>query len=204
MDVDQNGAGTESTTAAGRSQAVLASVREQQGAGWAVLRGQVPRSPVDAALRRIHLDVLCNGLPAETVGLWIRSMHWFPHLKWEPEITALADHLPGSVRAGEMCDPQILLQLPDVDEDVELVSHVDRAPDWAGGRSYACIAGVALSPSRPSNGGLVVWPVDGSDPVGVELDTGDVLLMSPELPHASGLNREGIIRYAAYFRFLQA
>jgi ectoine hydroxylase-related dioxygenase (phytanoyl-CoA dioxygenase family) len=39
--------------------------------------------------------------------------------------------------------------------------------------------------------------------VPVDLDTGDVLLMDPKLPHASGLNREGIIRYAAYFRFLQ-
>ena len=26
--------------------------------------------------------------------------------------------------------------------------------------------------------------------------------MHPELPHASGYNREGAIRYAAYFRFL--
>jgi ectoine hydroxylase-related dioxygenase (phytanoyl-CoA dioxygenase family) len=31
-----------------------------------------------------------------------------------------------------------------------------------------------------------------------------VLVMAPALPHASGLNRTGSIRYAAYFRFLEA
>jgi hypothetical protein len=175
----------------------------EEGAGWEILRSQIPPSAVDGALRRIHVDVLCNGMPSERMGPWIRSMHWFPHLKWEPEITVLAEHLPETVRAGEMCDPQIVLQLPDIDDEVELVSHVDRAPEWAGTRGYSCIAGVALGPSRPSNGGVVVWPLDGSDPVAVELEAGDVLVMDPELPHASGLNREGIIRYAAYFRFLQ-
>jgi hypothetical protein len=199
MNMDSSGGAARQLTAA----SVLETQDGDGGAGWAILRNQVPTQAIDAALRRIHLDVLCNGLPSETMGLWIRSLHWFPHLKWEPEITALADHLPDFVGECEMCDPQILLQLPDIDEEVELVSHVDRAPDWAGTRDYECIAGVALGPSRQSNGGLVVWPLDGSDPVPVDLDTGDVLLMDPKLPHASGLNREGIIRYAAYFRFLQ-
>ena len=48
----------------------------------------------------------------------------------------------------------------------------------------------------------MVWPLDGGDPVGVELGPGDVVVMDPTLPHTSGLNREGAIRYAAYFRFL--
>jgi ectoine hydroxylase-related dioxygenase (phytanoyl-CoA dioxygenase family) len=178
-------------------------VNPDVGRGWEIYRGQIPPSAVDTALRRIHVDILQNGLPTESVGVWIRSMHWFPHLKWEPEITALADHLPPALRDGEMCDPQIILQLPDVDEEVELVSHVDRAPEWAAGRPYTCIAGVALTPSRPTNGGLVVWPLDGSEPTALELAAGDVLAMDPDLPHASGLNAEGIIRYAVYFRYLQ-
>jgi ectoine hydroxylase-related dioxygenase (phytanoyl-CoA dioxygenase family) len=39
--------------------------------------------------------------------------------------------------------------------------------------------------------------------VALELEPGDVVVMHPQLPHASGLNREGAIRYAVYFRFLQ-
>jgi hypothetical protein len=193
-----------------RTKAMRAEVRSASsakpdagGAGWDVLRRQIPRSAVDGALRRIHVDVLQNGLPTETIGDWIGSMHWFPHLKWENEITRLAEYLPESLRDGEMCDPQIILQLPDVDHDVELVSHVDQPPEWADGRSYGCIAGVALSPSRSTNGGLFVWPLDGSPQVEIELEAGDVLVMDPGLPHASGLNSEGIIRYAVYFRYLR-
>jgi ectoine hydroxylase-related dioxygenase (phytanoyl-CoA dioxygenase family) len=60
-----------------------------------------------------------------------------------------------------------------------------------------------LSPNRRTNGGLVVWPLDGSEPQQVELEPGDVVVMDPDLPHTSGLNREGAIRYAVYFRFLE-
>jgi ectoine hydroxylase-related dioxygenase (phytanoyl-CoA dioxygenase family) len=173
------------------------------GTGYTVLRHQVPAEAVDAALRRIHLDVLCNGLDLRDIGLWLRAMHWFPHLKWEPELTALAEHLPEGLRCGEMCDPQIVLQMPDVDTEVELESHVDQPPDWANGRGYLRIVGVALSPSRESTGGLVVWPLDGGETEAVELEPGDAVVMDPALPHTSGLNREGIIRYAVYFRFLE-
>ena len=31
----------------------------------------------------------------------------------------------------------------------------------------------------------------------------DVIVMHPKLPHSSGLNREGRIRYAVYFRYLE-
>ena len=172
--------------------------------GFEILRAAVPYAAVDGALRRIHQDVLRQGLPSEDVGLWIRTAHWFPHVKWEPEITALADALPEELRSGEMCDPQIVLQLPDVDEDVELVSHVDAEPEWAQERRYLRIVGIALSPSRASNGGLVAWPLDGGEPEPVELEPGDAVIMDPALPHTSGLNREGTIRYAVYFRFLGA
>src|SRR4051812_45843475 len=64
-----------------RPTAVAARAHAEAGPGWEVLRGQVEPAAVDAALRLIHLDILQNGLPSESIGLWIRSMHWFPHLK---------------------------------------------------------------------------------------------------------------------------
>jgi hypothetical protein len=170
--------------------------------GYAVLRGAVPAEAVDAALRHLHLALVRDGLPAERLGEWLWGAHWFPELKWDEEIVALAEHLPGELRGGQMCDPQILLQPPDDCDDVELVSHVDREPDWAAGRRYLRIAGVALSAAGPEDGGLVVWPFDRDEPEPLELDAGDVLVMHPQLPHASGLNRGGRIRYAVYFRFL--
>lgn len=36
----------------------------------------------------------------------------------------------------------------------------------------------------------------------MELDAGDMVIMHPNLPHCSGLNRGGAVRYAAYFRLL--
>ncbi len=170
--------------------------------GYEVLRGAVSPGAVDRALRHVHLDLVRRGAPADTLGRWIWAAHWFPHLKWDAEIVGLLDELPAELREGELCDPQILVQPPDDCEDVELVSHVDQEPEWADGRPYARILGVALSPNRRTNGGLVVWPLDGSGPQAVELEPGDVLVMDPQLPHASGLNREGALRYVAYFRFL--
>jgi Phytanoyl-CoA dioxygenase (PhyH) len=174
-----------------------------QADGYSVLRGAVPPEAVDAALRHVHLDVVRRGLPVDSVGLWLRDAHWLPHLKWDEPIVALAGYLPPELREGELCDPQIVLQPPDDCPDDPLVAHVDREPGWAQGRRYRRIVGVALSPSRASNGGLVVWPPDG-EPEPVELAPGDVVVMDPRLPHSSGYNREGAIRYAVYFRFLEA
>ena len=47
-----------------------------------------------------------------------------------------------------------------------------------------------------------LWPLDGAEPEAVVLEPGDVVVMDPSLPHTSGLNREGALRYAVYFRFL--
>jgi Phytanoyl-CoA dioxygenase (PhyH) len=171
--------------------------------GYLVLRDAVPREACERALRHIHLDLVRNGLPAETLGEWLWGVHWFPHLKWDPPILELASYLPAELTRGEMCDPQILLQPPDKAEPQPLVSHVDQTPEWANGRPYIAIAGVALSPAHATNGGLVVWPFDSDEPEPTELDVGDVVVMHPQLPHASGYNREGAIRYAVYFRFLE-
>ena len=171
--------------------------------GFAVLRGQVPAEAVDRALRHLHLDIVQRGLPPEELNRWLWSAHWFPHLKWNNEIVGLLEHLPPELREGELCDPQIVLQLPDAADDVALESHIDQEPEWADGRRYRRIVGVALGPNRSTNGGLHVWPLDGSEPRAVELEAGDVVVMSPSLPHTSGLNREGCVRYAAYFRYLE-
>jgi hypothetical protein len=171
--------------------------------GYALLRGAVPAEAVDGALRHLHLDVVRNGLPAETLGEWLWAAHWFPHLKWDEPIAGLAEFLPDELRTGQMCDPQILLQPPDDCDDVALESHVDREPDWAEGRRYARIVGIALSAAGPTTGNLVVWPFGGREPQALEVEPGDVVVMHPQLPHTSGLNREGRIRYAVYFRYLE-
>jgi len=170
--------------------------------GYVVLRALVPSEAIEAALRHLHLDVVRNGLSGDTLGGWLWSAHWFPHLKWDAPIVDLVSHVPPELREGELCDPQILLQPPDDCDDQPLVSHVDQEPDWANGRRYRTIVGIALTPARASNGGLVVWPFDSVQEE-LELAPGDAVAMHPELPHASGLNREGAIRYAVYFRFLE-
>jgi hypothetical protein len=170
--------------------------------GFTVIEQAVPLEAVDVALRHIHLDLLQRGASAEALGSWTWSAHWFPHLRWDPPIVALAWHLPEELREGEMCDPQIVLQPPDTGEPPELVAHVDQEPPWANGRGYRAIIGVALSAARSDNGGLIVWPFDRDATENVELAPGDAVVMHPRLPHSSGFNRRGDIRYAAYFRFL--
>jgi hypothetical protein len=180
-----------------------AAGRETDGSGVRVLRGAVPPERVDGALRHVHLDIVRRGLPPDDLATWLWNAHWFPHLKWDDEILALLEALPEELRTGELCDPQILLQLPDDCDDAPLESHVDQEPEWAAGRRYLRIVGVALSPGRLTNGGLVIWPLDGSEPRPLEVEAGDVVVMDPALPHSSGFNREGAIRYAVYFRFLE-
>ena len=172
--------------------------------GYEILPGVVPEEARDRVLRHIHRDIAARGLPQEWLSEWLWNAHWFPHLRWDEEVRALLEHLPDELKEGELCDPQIVGQMPDDDAEVDLHPHVDQLPDWANGRPYRRILGVALTRNGPENGGLTVWPLDGSGPRAVELEPGDVLVMDPRLPHASGLNRTGSIRYAVYFRFLAA
>ena len=171
--------------------------------GYEILRGAVPRAAVERALRHIHLDLVRNGLPVDTLGNWLWSTHWFPHLKWDEEILGLLEPVPARLRVGELCDPQIILHPPDSAVDHPLSPHVDQEPDWADGRPYRTILGIALTRGHAANGGLIVWPLTGADPEPVELEPGDVVVMDPSLPHTSGLNREGAIRYTVYFRYLE-
>ena len=170
--------------------------------GYEVLRSVVPRDALEGALRHIHLDIVRRGLAVDAISEWLWSAHWFPHLKWDPPIVALVEHLPPELREGQLCDPQILLHPPDDCDEQPLQPHVDQEPEWANGRRYRRIVGVPLSPAYRENGGLVVWPFGDGDPVALDVEPGDVVVMDPALPHTSGLNREGGIRYVVYFRYL--
>src|SRR5215212_8543188 len=98
--------------------------------GYAVLRGVVPDDAVESMLRRVHLEVLHAGLTAEQIADYHRTKVWFPHLRWEPEVLALLEHLPSELRQGTVCEPQILLHLPDEADEFPLEPHVDELPPW--------------------------------------------------------------------------
>jgi hypothetical protein len=170
--------------------------------GYEVLRAAVPRARLDGALRLLHADMLRRGVDAKELGEWLWAMHWFPHLRFEDEISALAKALPPQWQEGTRCEPQILLQFPHVGAtEPDISFHVDQEPDWANGRRYVRIVGVALSDWTPENGGLIVQTERGTEPV--ELAGGDAVMMTPDLPHSGGVNRTGAIRYGVYFRFLE-
>lgn len=165
-----------------------------------VQRGVMPQEQIDDVLRLLHLDLLERGASAQELGEWLWGAHWFPHLRDRPEIVALRDATPEQWRTGTACEPQILLQFPHTGPEPEITFHVDKEPEWAPGRKYARIVGIPLSPWRRHNGGLLYQSADG--PVAVDVDPGDVLAMSPELPHSGGVNHSGQLRYAVYFRWL--
>ena len=166
-----------------------------------VERDVVPRALIDDVLRLLHLDLLSRGASAEELGEWLWGTHWFPHLKHRDEILALADALPDAWRSGDLCDPQILLQFPHTGPVPEITFHVDEEPEWAEGRRYLRIVGIPLSPWREENGGLLVQQDDETIPV--ELDPGDAVMMTPDLPHSGGVNLTGSLRYCIYFRWLE-
>jgi hypothetical protein len=160
------------------------------------------------ALRRLNLEILRCGLTSEQIWEWKHGTFW-PTLRSEPEILALRTPLAAAVeplpdeRWGEA---QLLLRFPDEADDWPLSPHVDELPQWATGVEYRAIFGVALTRSRSEDGCLAVWPgshrgITG-DPVLVEMDAGDVVVMHPALQHCSTLHRGGEIRYAVYLRLL--
>ncbi len=168
---------------------------------FVVERNAISADLVDGALRRLHLELLEKGASAEVLSDWLWATHWFPDLCYHDDILALASALPPEWRTGTMCDPQILLQFPHVGPEPEITFHVDQEPDWAAGRRYLRIVGVALSRWTRDNGALVVRQPDDTMPV--ELEPGDAVMMTPDLPHSGGVNHTGSLRYAVYFRFLE-
>jgi ectoine hydroxylase-related dioxygenase (phytanoyl-CoA dioxygenase family) len=83
----------------------------------------------------------------------------------------------------------------------EVTFHVDQEPAWADGKRYRRIVGVPLSRWSRDNGGLLVKHGSQAEPV--ELVPGDVVAMSPDLPHSGGINTTGTVRYGIYFRWLE-
>lgn len=180
------------------------------GPGYAVLRGAVPDDLVEAALRRLNLEILRCGITPEQIGEWKYATFW-PTLRWEPEIVALRRPLEELVapRPGETWgDAQLLLRFPDEADDWPLEPHVDDLPDGVDDRGYVAIFGVALSRSTSLDGCVTVWTGSHRGEEGeqeqVELDAGDVVALHPGVGHSSTLNRGGTIRYAVYFRLLGA
>lgn len=179
-----------------------------QGPGHVVLRGLVAPELVEAALRRLNLEILRCGLSAEQIEQWKHATFW-PSLRWEDEILALRGPLEDvapAEPAERWGEPQLLLRFPDEARDWPLRPHVDDLPDWAGTRSYELIFGVALTRSHAVDGCLTVWTgshrgEDGERHL-VELDPGDVVILHPQVGHSSTLNSGGTIRYAVYFRLL--
>ncbi len=167
---------------------------------FSVARRVVPAKAIDDVLRMLHLDLLERGADAKVLSEWLWATHWFPHLNYRDEVMALAEALPAEWREGSLCDPQILLQFPHAGPEPEITVHVDQEPDWAKGRRYRRIVGVPLSPWRRENGGLLVQQADG--PLPIELDPGDAVMMTPDLPHSGGVNFTGAVRYGVYFRWL--
>lgn len=169
--------------------------------GLAIRRRIVPPALIDDALRLLHVDLLERGASPQELGEWLWSVHWFPHLRFDPRILALSSALPEGWVDGELCEPQILLQFPHVGPEPEITFHVDREPEWAQGRRYRRIVGIPLSRWCAANGGLLVQH-DGTA-TAVELEPGDAVMMAPDLWHSAGINRTGAIRYGVYFRFLE-
>ena len=184
--------------------------RLANGPGYVVLPDLVAPDLVDAALRRLNLEILRCGLTAEQIEQWKYSTFW-PSLRWEEEIVALRGPMEEVVPAGPgelWGDPQLLLRFPDESTDWPLRPHIDDLPEWAGTRSYEMIFGVALSRAHAVDGCLTVWSGSHRGEEGerdlVELDPGDVVVLHPGVGHSSTLNTGGSIRYAVYFRLLGA
>lgn len=191
-----------------------AHLQEQlrDGPGYVILRGLMDPSLVEAALRRLNLEILRCGISAAQIDEWKYATYW-PSIRWDPEILALRDPLQAVAPAEdgeEWGDAQLLLRFPDEADEWPLTPHVDDLPEWADGREYELIFGVALSRAEERDGCLTVWPcshrgvvADGKREL-VELEPGDVVVLHPKVGHSSTLNRGGSIRYAVYFRLLGA
>lgn len=180
------------------------------GPGYVILRDVVDEELVEAALRRLNLEILRCGITAEQISEWKFATFW-PSLRWEPEILALRAPVEAVAPAepDELWgDAQLVLRFPDEASDWPLTPHVDDLPEWADTRSYEMIFGVALTRARAIDGCLTVWTgshrgEDGEREL-VELDAGDIVVLHPQVGHSSTLNRGGSIRYAVYYRLLGA
>lgn len=165
-------------------------------------QGRMNDSVVHAARRRIWLEARSTGLSLAQVKLYETEATWFPWIRMDSTILATR---PISLRdAGEQwCEPQIVVQFPDPLQDIALTPHVDVEPDWAAGRKYSRIIGVALTTQWHLSGAIVLCP-PGADKVAPSLKPGDVVSFDPAIPHYSGLNMSSEPRVIIYHRLLAA
>lgn len=166
-------------------------------------REQIPLHAVEKARRLLHLEVSSWGLSLNMLREWRTAACWFPTLRSHHTILKLLDYLPAEWQTGQLAEPQILWQFPDVGLS-PLVPHLDAPPPWAKGRGYLRIVGVPLTEQRRSNGGLVTWPGGRDGKLqSVDSDPGDCFAFPPDLLHTSGANISADIRQIVYFRFLE-
>jgi ectoine hydroxylase-related dioxygenase (phytanoyl-CoA dioxygenase family) len=169
--------------------------------------GVVSNEVITNAMRLLHLEIVNWGLTKEQIDEWHNNKCWFPTLRYHPAILALIDAVPNEYKVGQMCEPQILFHFPDTADEWDFEMHQDKEPEWANGRKYTSIVGVALTPNNEENGGLVVRTVDegefGEDFPTEPMEPGDIIVFDPLLWHRGGLNRTGQIRAMVYFRFLE-
>jgi hypothetical protein len=181
--------------------------RELACQGYSILEYAVFTDELEAAKRLLNLEIVNWGLTKEQFDEWHQNKTWFPTLRWKKEILDLATFIPKSFTfEQDMCEPQILCHFPDEATEWDFEYHLDQEPEWANGRKYSLIAGVALTENYFANGGLVILPPFGKeekDSIPVAMDAGDIILMDPRLRHRSGLNQTGDVRMMVYFRFLE-
>ena len=169
-----------------------------------ILRERIPLWAIECALGEINRQFL-HGQDGAEFQRAIREANWFPWIREAVEITRIPGYFPEALRAGVPCEPQILLQFPVVGTVPPIGPHVDEEPPWADGRKYARIVGVPLTRSKLRDGCLHYWDPEkpNAPPEPVEAYPGDLVVIRPDVPHASGVNRSGAIRYVLYFRYLE-
>jgi ectoine hydroxylase-related dioxygenase (phytanoyl-CoA dioxygenase family) len=174
--------------------------------GYCIVQSAVPETEVESMRRILLLEIVKYGLPKDRLDEYHNTKTWFPSLR--EYVVHLADYVPSQLKKGELCEPQILLHFPDENLDYEIEPHRDQEPEWANGRKYTAIAGVALTDSDEQDGGLVSWGMDREpcekwDAQPIELYAGDVIIFDPRLWHSGGLNSTDRIREVIYFRWVE-
>lgn len=148
-----------------------------------ILKERIP----EPALKRIREFIL--NIPEE-------ELEWPIH-RWNPEILKMLSYIPA--QDGELCDPQIVVQKQGTDPYF-LEFHTDKEPEWAEGRTYVKIVGVAVSGQSYENGGLSFITAGGIEcPT---LWTGSIFSFEPWEHHSPGVNQRMSPRVAIYFRWL--
>lgn len=151
-----------------------------------VLHNQIPPPAV-----KIAFDHILH-LPKE-------ELSWPVH-RWHPKVLQLLAYLPA--QRGELCDPQIVYDWWDNPSKSDgYTMHKDQPPEWANGRRYDTIYGVALTQHDRLNGAVIFsdYFVDTQP----HLNAGDVVEFGPRQEHCTGIfHPQGGSRISVYFRFL--